>query len=159
MCRGGPPPSTLVYRHTPNEPPVCSWVARISAVSASPPRGPDKRGAWLGSTTNPCFSWATTVDHAASMMSTRARQVSGNRHRVADTDQRPGMATRLEIMAVLLGKHGVRAQDVSTGLCPACARNCSRCSLLFLYSWEILCSGFPPPSWHLTIRVERPRDH
>src|SRR4029450_5325904 len=118
MCRGGPPPSTLVYRHTPNEPPVCSRVARISAVSASPPRGPERRGAWLGSTTNPFFSWATTVDHAASMMSTRAREVSGNQHRGGDTDQRPWMATRLEIMAVLLGKHGVRAPDFSTGLYP-----------------------------------------
>ena len=52
------------------------------------------------------------------MMSTRAREVSGNQYRTADTDQRPWMVTRLESMAVLLGKHGVRAQDLSTGLYP-----------------------------------------
>src|SRR5262245_59570266 len=147
MCRGGPPPSTLVYRHTPNEPPVCSWVARISAVSASPPRGPEKRGAWLGSTTKPFFSWATPVDHAASMVSTRARQVSGNRHRVADTDQRPWMATRPEIMAVLLGKPGARAQDFAL-LSIAIVHDAH---LSFSMVLEILFSGFPPLSWHLDI--------
>src|SRR5262245_23005817 len=105
MCRGGPPSRTFVYRHTPKEPPVCSRVASISVMSASLPAGHEKQGAWLGSTTNPCFSCATPVDHAASRVSTVMRHVSGNRHLVADTDQRPGMATRQDVMAVLLGKH------------------------------------------------------
>src|SRR5262245_42691996 len=105
MCSGGPPSRTFVYRHTPNEPPVCSRVASMSMLSASLPSGLEKRGAWLGRTTKRCCSCATTVDHADSTVRTRSRHVSGHRSIVAAPDQGPWRATRQEVMAVLLEKH------------------------------------------------------
>src|SRR5262245_55732095 len=160
MCRGGPPPSTLVYRHTPNEPPICSRVARISAVSASPPLGPEKRGAWLGSTTNPCVSWATTVDPVANTASTMARQISSNWYMAADSDQRPETATRPDVMAVLRAKHAPRAPTLGL-LPPALLKIRTHLPMGFLVRLAKHCSpkrrraGTGVPHWLLRLTPPR----
>jgi hypothetical protein len=57
------------------------------------------------------------------------------------------MATRPEIMAVLLGKHGARAQNFAL-LSLEIFQDAHSSFPMVL---EILFSGFPPPSWHLDI--------
>src|SRR5215470_14936835 len=116
MCKGGPPSRTFVYRHTPNEPPVCSCVARISVVSCSSPAGPEKRGAWFGSTTNPSFSCARAVDAEEHRVSTSVRQASRSRHVMANTPQEPRTMTRPDDMVPLLHKPAAKA-DVVYALC------------------------------------------
>jgi hypothetical protein len=55
------------------------------------------------------------------------------------------MATRPEIMAVLLGKQGARAQDFAL-LSPEIVQDALSSFSMVL---EMLFSGFPPLSWHL----------
>src|SRR5215831_16558245 len=111
MCRGGPPGKFAVYRHTPNAPPVFSWVARISATLASPPAGLTKPGALLGNTTNPFLSCATAVDHATKRVAVTASQPSSWFIVQFVKDQR---ANRPDSIADL------------PGICLVCERNRSR---------------------------------
>src|SRR6266478_5555634 len=97
MCKGGPPGRFAVYRHTPIAPPVCSWVAKISATLASPPAGPTKPGALLGNTTNPFLSCAAAVDHATNRVTATASQLSSRFIVALAKDQPP----RPDIMADL----------------------------------------------------------